>query len=276
MSGDNATGEAAERPRADCTVDGENRLVVRLALPAAYRPQLLLRLRPPKGEPERITRVVDLEPAGQDHWHAVLDPEPAFAEGRWDLYVLRAPGEPRSRLLPGARDLRALMADSAPDRTPLPLAVRIPYTTLDGYLAVRAWLRTAHAEAGRIGVGGRAMTVRARLFGAEAGHGAAAVLRRRGRNSTEREVALTADGRHDISFTADYRELLTAPGSGPAVWDVFVRPASDTPRIRVARLLDDVADRKEVFVYRATELDGMTVRPYYTVDNELSVEVAAG
>lgn len=55
---------------------------------------------------------------------------------------------------------------------------------------------------------------------------------------------------------------------------MYVRPAADAQRIRVARLLDDVADRKAVFVYPATALGGVTARPYYTVDNDLAVEVA--
>ncbi|PVE13575.1 hypothetical protein [Streptomyces scopuliridis] len=278
-------GPLAERPRprADCTVDGENRLTIRLTAPAtptaqapASRPQLLLRLRPPKGQPEQVRRVFDLEPApGQDRWQATIEPSPAFTEGRWDAYVLPAPGEPRRRLLPGVRDLRALVTGRAPDRTSSPLAVRIPYATLDGYFAVRAWLRPRHAEADRIHVADGAMTVRGRLFGAELDTGAAALLRRRGTGGTVREVELTARGDHVFSFTAGYRDLLSTPGAGPGVWDVFVRPSADAPRIRLARLLDDLADRKKVFVYPATALDGLNVRPYYTVDNDLSVEITA-
>ena len=37
--------------------------------------------------------------------------------------------------------------------------------------------------------------------------------------------------------------------------------------------LDDVADRKEVFVYPPVTVADAVVRPYYTVDNDLSVEV---
>ena len=67
--------------------------------------------------------------------------------------------------------------------------------------------------------------------------------------------------------------MAEATGSGGGVWNVFVRPAPEAPFIRVARLLDDVADRKEVFVYPSVEVGGTVVRPYYTVDNDLSVEV---
>jgi hypothetical protein len=34
-----------------------------------------------------------------------------------------------------------------------------------------------------------------------------------------------------------------------------------------------VADRKEVFVYPAVRAGGAVLRPYYTLDNDLSVEV---
>ncbi|MFJ5112338.1 hypothetical protein ACIQAD_17085 [Streptomyces sp. NPDC088551] len=276
-------GAERPRPRADCTVDGENRIVVRLTSPAGpeapdSRPRLLLRLRPPKDQPEQVRRVFALEPApGRDRWQATIDPEPAFEEGRWDAYVLPSSDEPRRRLLPGVRDLRALVTGRAPDSRHSPVAVRIPYATLDGYFAVRAWLRPTHAEADRIRVGDGAATVRGRLFGAGLDTGAAALLRRRGRGGPTREVELTAESDHAFSFTVGYRDLLsTQGGAGPAVWDVFVRPSAGAPPIRMARLLDDVADRKKVFVYPDTAVDGLTARPYYTVDNDLSVEITPG
>ncbi|MFJ1746546.1 hypothetical protein ACIOJD_09970 [Streptomyces sp. NPDC088116] len=267
-----------EAPRADCTVDGDGRLVVRvkMAAPSSQpQPQLLLRLRPPKGKPEEITHVAALEPVGEGHRQAALEPSPAFAEGRWDAYLLSGPGAPRQRLRPGMRDLRALVKPPGSALPTRPLAVRIPYATVDGYLAVRAWLRTSHAEAGSIRVTARTMTVRARLIGAELGAGATALLRRRGKDDTVREVELTAEGDHDFSFTADYRDLLSAREGGPGAWDVFVRPTAGASRVRVARLLDDLADRKKVFVYPATTLDGLSARPYYTVNNDLAVEVTA-
>ncbi|MFF2183992.1 hypothetical protein [Streptomyces sp. NPDC058155] len=288
MSGDNGgTNGPVEKPRADTAVDGEGRFVVHvtLPLPASARPRLLLQLRPPKGQSkeqadrwaEESGRVVALEPAGQDRWRAVLEAAPALEEGRWDAYVLGAPGEERVPLLPGLRDLRVLVSGAGDDpRTPL--AVRIPYATKDGRLAVRAWLRATHAEAGRIDFSGSSMTVSARLFGARLGEGAAVSLHRRGPDGAERQIALRPEGDRDFAFTVDNRDLLAdggqaGAGAAPAVWDVYVRPAADVARIRVARLLDDVADRKAVFVYPAAALGGVTARPYYTVDNDLAVEV---
>lgn len=281
MSDDNSTnGGPVAKPRADATVDQEGRLVVRvrLPLPASAGPRLLLRLRPKKGQSEETGRVAALEHVGQDEWRAVLETAPALREGRWDAYVLGLPGEARTPLLPGLRDLRALVSGGGEGRR-TPLAVRIPYATKDGRLAVRAWLRASHAEAGRIVFAGHGMTARARLFGARLGEGAAVLLHRRGKDAPVRQITPRAEGERDLSFTVDYEDLLAQggqPGAGAEqeIWDVYVRPASGEPRIRVARLLDDVADRKAVFVYPAATLGGMTVRPYYTVDNDLSVAVA--
>ncbi|MFD0021199.1 hypothetical protein [Streptomyces sp. NPDC058382] len=281
MSDDADMNEPVEKPRGEATVEEEGRLVVRVrwALPASARPGLLLRLRPKKGKPEETGRYVELEPAGRDRWRAVLEAAPALEEGRWDAYVVGAPGEDRTPLLPGLRDLRTLVSGGGDGRT-APVAVRIPYATKDGRLAVRAWWRATHAEAGRIVVADDSVTVTARLFGARLGEGAVASLSRRGKDSSVRQIALRSEseGGQDFSFTVGYRELVAeggGPGAGeaPVVWDVFVRPAGGAPRIRVARLLDDIADRKTVFVYPATVLGEVSARPYYTLDNDLAVQI---
>ncbi|KUO19523.1 hypothetical protein [Streptomyces dysideae] len=263
--------EHGTRPRVGCTVDTDGR--ISFDLPPGpdgehAAQQLLLRLRPKKGQPEKTLHVLDLKPA-DGRLSAVLDPEPVLAEGRWDVYLLQGPDSERDRLRPGPRDLRALVDGHLRDRRS-PLAVRIPYVTKDGYLAIRTWLRPAHAEAGRVDLTDRSLTVGARLHGAALEEGAVVLLRLRGAGGTEHtlEPRAEADGR-GFSFTVGHEELAAATG----VWDVFVQPAPEVPRVRVGRLLDDVADRKEVFVYPAATLGGAVLRPYFTVDNDLSVEV---
>ncbi len=261
-------------------MEAEGRLTVSvlLSLPASARPGLLLQPRPKKGKPEGAARYVELEPAGQDRWRAVVEAAPALEEGHWDAYVMGVPGEERTPLTPGLRDLRALVSGGRDDRA-TPVAVRIPYATKDGRLAVRTWWRAMHAEAGPIVLTDDSMTVTARLFGARLGEDATATLRRRGQGSAVRQVALRAEDGQDFSFTVDYADLVAEGGGrqareAPEFWDVYVHPAAGAPRIRVGRLLDDIAERKAVFVYPAALLDGVSVRPYYTVDNDLSVEVA--
>ncbi|MER7490790.1 transferase [Streptomyces sp. NPDC126497] len=257
-------------PRTHCSLDSDGRITFRLRPPSAERPRLLLVLRPKKGRPEETTHTLDLEPHGDDGaFRAVLEPLPRLAEGRWDTYLLSGPDDGRERLRPGLRDLRALVDGGPPDR-PSPVAVRVPYATKDGFLAVRAWLRTAHAEAGPVDIADGTMTVHARLHGARLGEGAEAVLRLRGAKDTVRAFPARTARDGGFSFTVAYEELTS---SGSQVWDVFLRPAADAPQARVGRLLDDVADRKAVFVYPRVTVGGSAVRPYYTVDNDLAVEV---
>ncbi|MEV7325430.1 transferase [Streptomyces sp. NPDC093970] len=255
--------------RTDCTADADGRLTFTLRAPSAAG-GLLLRLRPEKGEPEKVLRTLDLEPAADGRPCAVLEPEPALAEGRWDVYLIPEPGAPRQRLRPGLRDLRTLVDGHLRER-PSPVAVRVPYVTKDGYLGLRAWLRTAHAEVEGVHVTDRSMTVRARLHGAAFGEAPAVRLRVRGGGGTERTVepVTDKDGR-GFSFTVDYGELAADAGPGKRVWDLFIAVDGETS-VRIGRLLDDVAERKNVFVLPAAVIGGAEVRPFYTVDNDLSV-----
>ncbi|MFE3032781.1 hypothetical protein ACFXKY_14185 [Streptomyces canus] len=250
-------------PRAGCTIDAEGRIA--FALPAGHGHGLLLRLRPKKGQPEQTLHVLDLDSDGEGRAQAVLGADPVLAEGRWDVYLLD--GSERTRLRPGPRDLRALVDGHLRERSGT-LAVRVPYATEDGYLAVRTWLRPAHAEAGRVDITGGTLTVAARLYGASLLDGAEVRLRPRKGEGTERTVEpLVAEDGRSFSFTVDDATLDTG------IWDMFVRPASGAPLIRLARLLDDVADRKHVHVYPGATAGAIVVRPYYTVDNDLSLEV---
>ena len=299
------TTEAAKAalPLADCLLTAEGVLTLRLR-PAAdgapgepAEPRLLLVLRPRKGEPESVTHTLALERDGT-HWRAELGPEPVLREGRWDVYAVTGAARERQRVLAGLRDLRAPAGhELPPPHARGPFALRLPYDTKDGYLAIRAWVRPAHAEVDRIEVAESAMTVTGRLVGATPGPGAAALLRRRGKGGPVRQLALREEGAGGFSFTADYGLLVedSAPSgtahpgdpgdpTGPAApdraaagapvfWDVYLRPAADAPRIRAGRLFDDVAGRKPVFVYPERAVGPCTVQPYYTVDNDLSLRV---
>ncbi|KUM87261.1 MULTISPECIES: hypothetical protein [Streptomyces] len=250
-------------PRAGCAIDAEGRIT--FALPAGHGHGLLLRLRPKKGQPEETLHVLDLDSVGEGRAQAVLGAEPVLAEGRWDVYLLD--GDERTRLRPGPRDLRALVDGHLRERRG-PLAVRVPYVTKDGYLAVRTWLRPAHAEADRVDITGGTLKVAARLHGASPLDGAEVRLRlRRGEGTLRTVEPLVAEDGRSFSFTVDDATL------DIGIWDLFVRPAAGAPMIRLARLLDDVADRKHVHVYPGATAGELVVRPYYTVDNDLSLEV---
>ncbi|MFD8150735.1 transferase [Streptomyces sp. NPDC059720] len=262
--------------RADCTVDADGRITFRLPPTPATRPRLLLRLRPRKGRPETDSRLLDLEPDGPGHHlSARLETRPFLAEGRWDAYLVPAPDAGPQRLRPGLRDLRALVDGHLHDRTS-PVAVRIPYATKDGFLALRTWLRTAHAEAGAVDVTDGAITVAARLHGAELAADAVVQLRLRGTGTVRTLRPRIDDDGRNFSFSTGTAigGAADAGGGADRVWDAFVRPTADAAPVRVARLLDDVADRKHVHVYPALPTEGLLLRPYYTVDNDFSISVS--
>jgi hypothetical protein len=76
----------------------------------------------------------------------------------------------------------------------------------------------------------------------------------------------------EFGFTVDWTAL------SEGVWDLWLRPAGESgPRVRIARLLDDIADKKPIFTYPRTTLETaagpVTAVPYYTGDNDLSVTV---
>lgn len=266
---------------ADCIADSAGGLTFDLAAPPDVRTTwsaaLVLRLRGADAEEVRLP----LGPNGAGGLRAVLPSTVALAEGRWQVYADLGDGHAPRRLLPGLNDLRSLV-----DRRPLAgigrLGVRIPYTTKLGNLALRSWLRGPHAEAGDILVDREGMTVEGRLYGALPGPGAHMEARARrvaGQAATGATVTvpLTADGAH-FSFTLPYAGPVGHWRGGGEPWDLWLVPAEGAPLVRIGRLLDDVADKKQVFAYPAVPVPvaGTEVRvgPYYTLDNDLALRVA--
>lgn len=212
-----------------------------------------------------------LAPAAEGRLRAALPSSVALPEGRWDAYARLSDGEPR-RLLPGVTDLRSL-ADRTPSALLGHVAVRIPYATRQGNLTVRSWLRAPHAETVELSLVDGGLTVRGRVYGTQLVPGAHVELRARpgdGGGGVHRlEVAAE---RTRFGFTVPYDVL--APGA----WDLWLRPAGEPgPVVRLARLLDDIADKHPVLSYpRArvrTPHGPVEAGPYYTRDNDLSLSV---
>ncbi|MEI5099758.1 hypothetical protein RB200_15760 [Streptomyces sp. PmtG] len=258
-------------PRADCIADSAGGLTFDVTDPGgAGTAHLLLRLR--DSDPAAEVRL-PLTPAADGRLRAALPSSVELAEGRWNAYALVDGGEPR-RLVPGVNDLRSLV-DRAPSGSRGHVSVRIPYATKQGNLSVRAWVRAPHAEAGELGITETGLTAHARVYGVEptAGARVEAVLRADPDRVVRADV--TASG-PEFDVALRYADL--AAGLGP--WDLWLLPRGDEgPRVRLARLLDDVADKKPIFSYPVTVLDGpegaVEIGPYYTHDNDLAVRVRA-
>ncbi|MFD0053997.1 hypothetical protein ACWEDZ_10500 [Streptomyces sp. NPDC005047] len=259
--------------RADCVGDSAGGLTFDVAARGNTGAALLILRRRDTDAEETVS--LPLAPAAEGLLRAALPSSVALPEGRWDAYAALSDGEPR-RLVPGVTDLRSLAA-----RTPGGLlghvAVRIPYATRQGNLTVRSWLRAPHAETAELGLVDGGLTVRGRVYGTQPTADAHAELRARtatdGEGGGVRRVDVVTD-RADFDFTVRYDTL--APGD----WDLWLRPAGVSgPVVRLARLLDDVADKRPVLTYpraRVLTPDGLVeAGPYYTDDNDLSLSVVA-
>lgn len=263
-----STSTGRQTPRADCIADAAGGITFDVAGAGAPDAVLVLKRRGGKGAADELR--LPLTPSGDSRdgvSRAVLPSTVELAEGRWDAYT-----DSGEAVEPGIRDLRALV-DQAPETGRI--TVRIPYPTADGRLAVRCWVRAPHAEAGPIGLTQQqgAMTVEGMLYGAELGEGAVAEARLRSGDRVH-EMPVTGEGRA-FGFILPYGSLAEQPVGKEQLWDLWLRPAADADGIRISRILDDVWDRKGIFVYPKQSTDTFVATPCYTGDNDLCVRLTA-
>ncbi|MET9661305.1 transferase [Streptomyces sp. NPDC006510] len=267
-------------PRADCTAGPDGGITFDLDLGRREdeaAPELLLRLRGAKGRGrEENTVRLSLSPLRDGRLRAVLPQAVELAEGRWDVH-LREPGADDDGAVavePGIRDLR-LLVDRAPGSGRI--AVRIPYPTLDGRLAVRCWLRTPHAEAGPVTFDGSGMTVEGTLYGTGLGTDARVEARQPGPDGRVLRVPVTGE-EATFAFTLPLDRLAAGAVTAQQLWTLWLilGTADGEPAggVRISRILDDVWDRKKIFVYpgRGTG-EGSRATPCYSTDNDLCVRI---
>ncbi|NGO79952.1 hypothetical protein G6045_30475 [Streptomyces sp. YC504] len=262
--------ERSTGPRAHCVADADGGLAFELGLSGAAGGQAVLLLQRRRGRATDEVRL-PLAETSPGRLRAELPVDTVLREGRWDAYLVLGEDAP-VRMLPGMNDLRTLLG-RVPGKGEDHLRVRIPYPTKDGHLAVRAWQRSPHAEAGELYIGEDRLTFKGRLFGAGFDDGAYLEVDPRGSDEPSPRAEVVVDG-DEFTATVPYRVLM------PGLWDLRLRPSGARgPRVRVGRLLDDVADKKPVFTYPALRVTGeygpVDAEPYYTVDNDLSVKVTA-
>ncbi|CAL9398175.1 hypothetical protein [Streptomyces sp. enrichment culture] len=271
-------------PVADCTADSAGGLTFDVTVPAedahGEDAGLLLRRRPsPSGETEEVRLPLSpVQGAAPGTLRAALPSTVPLSEGRWNVFLVLPGAQPR-RLAPGVNDLRSLV-DRVPQESRTWLGVRIPYATKNGNLSVRSWMRWPHAEADSLHVHDGGLRLTGRLYGAELAR--TAVLEARPRRGEHKPVQtpVTGQGADQREFTAT---LPYGPLAGHRLWDLWLRPAADAEGVRVARILDDVPDKKRIFTYpehpvappeAATEEEtGLVAKPYYTLNNDLAVRV---
>jgi glycosyltransferase involved in cell wall biosynthesis len=243
------------RPLARTRVALDGSLVIRLLAKRLPKTAsvLLVRSRRDSGAPRRIP----LPPRSHavDGWVEVRLDRTAHPlnEDRWDTYVERVADRKRKRIRSELVETARLLSMPAPVDGDGVLTPWVPYTTLDGYLAVRAWRRPGHAEVTSVELGQEGCTVRADLYGraatATAADGGAVVGVARSKSEPDFELPFefTPGLVPSLSFEVPY-ELPAALDSGnlKGVWDLWFRTGGkDAPRVRFGRLLGDLADRKK-------------------------------
>ncbi|GAA4664523.1 hypothetical protein GCM10023347_15650 [Streptomyces chumphonensis] len=261
------------RARAHCTADAAGGLTFDVVRPGRDEERwgaglLLCRRTPGFGGAAEEVRL-PLVPTAAGVLRAALPSTMTLTEGVWNAYFTAGDGG-RVRLLPGTHDLRSLV-DRVPRSGRTWLGVRIPYTTQRGNLALRAWQRWPHVEVADPLVADGALALRGRLYGAELGERARLEVVPRGRRRALATAGARADG---VGFLAvlPLAGLRPPPGDGYELW---LRPAPDALRIRVARILDDVADKQHRMRHPAVSLaDGRhRARLGYTGANDLLLRV---
>lgn len=205
---------------------------------------------------------------------------PTLGEGRWDVYVEDARRN-LTRLRDGQLDNRGLLAAQPAG----PVIRNLPYRTADGHLAIRTWVRYVHAETGALAFGDESIQVKGQLYGAvfDTGTPTLLLVRRQDPASTLTVAGSSGDGT-DFAFRIPLADLVARRVTWQDDWDLWLADADGKRWTRLARLLDDVHERKPVFRFPMIRVDDPSadptedhlpprvyVRPYYTAHNELSL-----
>jgi hypothetical protein len=257
------------RPRADCTADSAGGLTFDVTAQDGrdgWGTALLLRRRGGLRAEGRVR--LPLVPAGRGRLRAALPSTMRLAEGRWDAFLELPGAEPR-RLRPGRSDLGPLVA-RVPGVHRTWLGVRIPYATPQENLTVRSWLRWPHAEVGTVTASGHGIAVHGRLYGALVGRGARLEARPRGRSAAPVSAPVYPSAGAADGFEGELSGELPAV---PGLWQLWLRPSPTAEPVRLARLLDDVPDKRRLVPCPPFSAGGLSMAAAFTSSNDLAVRV---
>ncbi|MEV0962310.1 glycosyltransferase family 4 protein [Streptomyces sp. NPDC049910] len=288
--------EPAPGPLVDCAAQADGTVTVALLKERAGRPALVCS-HPAAAVPDRV---FPFGPSGR----AVIPADAGLAEGVWTCRIdpPEAGAAPaaqdavtaRPRLAARAVDQRGAMRAAERVRPGEPVHTLVPYVRHGG-LALRSWVRPAHAESGGITVGARRITVSGRLLGQARPVGdPVLLLLRRGADAGELEFPGARVGADGFRCTIPLAAPVAVQASGHDVWDLWLRHAPGAAPVRIGRVLDDVVEKGGVFPYPAVDLlkkrplarvraavdrlrlrepDRVTVKMFFSAGNELVLKV---
>ncbi|MFE3248273.1 glycosyltransferase family 4 protein [Streptomyces sp. NPDC059209] len=246
-----AVGDFA--PVADCVVESGGAVAFSLVAPqAAAVVHDGLKLVCVRSDIRTQERVFPMSGNGT----VTIPADAAFTEGVWECFAELPESGRRVRIAARSVDQRGAMSACERARDGEPVHNLVPYATRpQKQLALRSWVRPIHAEAGDIRVDGKRITVAGELFGAGVmAQDPSLVVRRRGKPAEELTYAGSRQGERGFRFTF--------PVSGPAgrqiarseSWDLLLKYAPDAAPVKVARVLDDVVEKRPIYEYPVTEV----------------------
>ncbi|SDQ58858.1 hypothetical protein [Thermostaphylospora chromogena] len=247
-------------------------LAMRLAIdePLGDGAALLLRHRASGAEREVVLGTSQAE--ARDATLAVslapLDLEP----GRWDAYLVQDGRRTRLKSVDPGFSLDHLDAYALARRS---LAYRA-YRTLNGYLALRitqarplAEVRAVWLREGRFEVTG--LLAYTGLDDDDTRHGARLALQRR---EPRAELSATATV-HGVRFHAALSlcDVIDAAQESEGVWEPTLEVDGVDDPLPLGARLDDVDGKRRRVHYPEASIDGVQVRPAFSADDELRLEV---
>ncbi|MFI6639745.1 glycosyltransferase family 4 protein [Streptomyces sp. NPDC050504] len=265
---------------ADCVVESDGALAFTLVSGAVPGSRLVVA--------QAAERSFDFDAEGR----AVVPADTPFAEGVWRCELELPDGGGRLKLTGRSVDQRGALR--AADRQGTDGARNAVPHVRDGVLMLRAWARPVHAEAGDIVITDRDFLFTGRIFGAAVGERPALVLRRRGDVREELEFEGRRVGADGFTVQLPAVRAVKSQLTELDVWEPWLRYAPDAAPVRVGRVLDDVVEKKHVFVYppvflfkdvpfalaravvrklRRQKQRKVSVKVFYSVTNDLVMHV---
>ncbi|MGW0483246.1 hypothetical protein [Nonomuraea sp. NPDC003214] len=195
-----------------------------------------------------------------------------LSAGRWDAYLRHDGKRVRLRSIDPGFSLDHLDAYALCKRT---LAYR-SYRTRNGYLALKiddaepvAEVRAVWFREGRFEVTG--LLAYTGLEDDDSRHEAMLALQRR---QTGARVCATATVQ-GVRFHAAFSlvDVLAADPEGSGTWEPSLEVDGVPQPLRLGAWLDDVDGKRRRLHYPSARVDGIPIRPSYTADDELRIEV---
>jgi hypothetical protein len=216
-------------------------------------------LGPPGVEVDEATLAIALGPLG-------LEP------GRWDAYLRHDERRVRLKSIDPGFSLDHLDAYALSRRDKAYRA----YRTRNGYLALKisearpvAEVRAVWFREGRFEVTG--LLAYTGLDDDDARHEARLLLHRRRPTAALTALATVQGVRFHAAFSLC--DVIEATAASEGTWEPTLEVDGVAEPLRLGSRLDDIDGKRRRLHYPAASIDGMSVRPEYTADDELRLEV---